>query len=219
MNRVAIKFCFKAGLSAIETLVLVQMAYGNEALKRWNVFRLYSRFRGGRELVEDDERGGRPKSNLTEGNSAAVADLVKKRPSNRIKNDSRIFKHPRDCSSSDSERGFWEEKVVCTFCSTLLDTWAKGRSESHLAKTLSRWPMQTKHFLTNYYGRWDLVFCPWPRNKATDFWMGWWDIPSAEESEIPKVRINTMLVIFFELSRRSAQRIRTGGKSSKCRIL
>ena len=34
MNRVAIKFCFKAGLSAIETLVLVQMAYGNEALKR-----------------------------------------------------------------------------------------------------------------------------------------------------------------------------------------
>jgi len=36
MNRVAIKFCFKAGLSATETLVLVQKAYGNEALKRSN---------------------------------------------------------------------------------------------------------------------------------------------------------------------------------------
>jgi hypothetical protein len=45
-------------------------------------FRWYSRFPDGRELVEDDERGGRPKSTQTEVNIAAVADLVK--------NDSRI---------------------------------------------------------------------------------------------------------------------------------
>jgi hypothetical protein len=31
-QRVAIKFCFKAGLSVTDTLVLVQKAYGNEAL-------------------------------------------------------------------------------------------------------------------------------------------------------------------------------------------
>jgi hypothetical protein len=81
MNRVAIKFCFKAGLSATETLVLVQKAYGNEVLNRSNVFRWYSWFRDGRELVEDDERGGRPKSTRTEVNiiaaAAAAADLVK----------------------------------------------------------------------------------------------------------------------------------------------
>jgi hypothetical protein len=62
---VAMKFCFKAGLSATETLILVQKAYGNEALNRSNVLRWYSRFRDGRELVEDDERGGRPKSTRT----------------------------------------------------------------------------------------------------------------------------------------------------------
>jgi exoribonuclease II len=33
--------------------------------------------REGRELVEDDERGGRPKSTRTEVNIAPVADLVK----------------------------------------------------------------------------------------------------------------------------------------------
>jgi len=33
-QRVAIKFCFKAGLCATETLVLVQKAYGSEALNR-----------------------------------------------------------------------------------------------------------------------------------------------------------------------------------------
>ena len=42
-------------------------------------------------------------------------------------------------------------------------------------------------FLTNYHGSWDLVFCLWPRNKATEFWIGWWNTPSAEGTEIPKV--------------------------------
>ena len=64
-QRFAIKFCFKAGLSATETLVLVQKAYRNEAMNRPNVFRWYSRFRDGRELVEDDQRGGRLKSTRT----------------------------------------------------------------------------------------------------------------------------------------------------------
>jgi len=56
-QRFAIKCCFKVGQSAMETLVLVQKAYGNEALIPSNVFRCYSRFRSGRELVEDEERG------------------------------------------------------------------------------------------------------------------------------------------------------------------
>ena len=50
---------------------------GSEPIK---VFRWYSRFRDRRELVEDDKRGGRPKSTrteITEVNIAAVADLVK----------------------------------------------------------------------------------------------------------------------------------------------
>ena len=57
----------------------MQTAYGNEALNRSNVFRWYSRFRDGRELVEDDERGGGPKSTRTEVNIVAVADLVTKK--------------------------------------------------------------------------------------------------------------------------------------------
>jgi len=77
MSRVAVKVCFKAGLSATETLVLVQKAYGNETVNRSNVFRWYSRFRDGSELVENDERGGLPKSARTEVNIAAGTDMVK----------------------------------------------------------------------------------------------------------------------------------------------
>jgi len=76
-QRFSIKFCFKAGLSATETLALVPKAYGNEAANRSNVFMWYSRFRERRELVEGDEKDGRPKSIRTEVNIAAVADLVK----------------------------------------------------------------------------------------------------------------------------------------------
>jgi hypothetical protein len=55
----------------------VQKAYGNVALNQANVFWWYSQFQEGRELVEDDERGVRPKSTRTEVNIAAVADLIK----------------------------------------------------------------------------------------------------------------------------------------------
>jgi len=55
----------------------VQKAYGNGVLNRSNVSRWHSRFPDGRELVENDERGGCPKSTQTEVNIAAVADLVK----------------------------------------------------------------------------------------------------------------------------------------------
>ena len=72
----SIKFCFKSILSATETLVLAQKAYGNEAVNQSNVFSWYYRFQDGRELVEDDKRGGHPKSTRTEVN-AAVSDLVK----------------------------------------------------------------------------------------------------------------------------------------------
>jgi hypothetical protein len=51
------------------------------------------------------------------GKIVVVADLAKRWPSIRIKNDSRITEHRQDCSSSDSERRFGKEKVVCTFCS------------------------------------------------------------------------------------------------------
>jgi hypothetical protein len=60
MNRVAVKFCSAAGISATETLVLMERAYGNKAVKRSKVFRWYSRFGDGRELVESYEREAVP---------------------------------------------------------------------------------------------------------------------------------------------------------------
>jgi hypothetical protein len=99
-----------------ETPVLVQKTSGNKAQNQSNVFRWYSQFQDGRELVEDYERGGLPKSTRTEVKIAAVAANLVKNESNCIKNDSRIFENPQDCSSSDNERGFllWRFFSCCT---------------------------------------------------------------------------------------------------------
>jgi len=72
------------------------------------------------ELVEDDERGGCPKSSRTEVNIAAVTDLVNS--DRQITSRRAEYLNIPKTSSSDSERGFGKEKVVCTLRSTLLDT-------------------------------------------------------------------------------------------------
>jgi hypothetical protein len=114
------------------------------------------------------------------------------------------------------ERGFEKEKVVCMFYSTLLDTWSTGRSIYILPRRRDGRCRQ-KNFNKIITGDKTWYFSYWPRNKATEFWMGWWDIPSAEETEIPKVPHQEHVDNFFRLSRPSAQRIRTRGKNSACK--
>jgi len=144
-QRVAIKFCFKAGLSATDTIVLVQKAYGNETLNWSNIFRWYSRFRDVRELVEDDERCGHPKSIWTEVNIAAVADLVK----NDHQIASRMIAESLNIPKTVVLWVLKEDLGKRKLCARLFHTpWhlSKEKIESHLAKTLSRWLMQTKIF-------------------------------------------------------------------------
>jgi hypothetical protein len=144
-ERVAIKFCFKAGLSATEAPVLVQKAYGNEALNRLIVFRWCSWFRDGRELVEDDERGGRTKTFRTEVNIASVTDLVKN--DHRIA--SRMIAESLNIPITLVLRILKEDLVNKKLCARLFHTpWylSKGKIELHFAKTLSRWPMPKKYF-------------------------------------------------------------------------
>jgi hypothetical protein len=47
-QRVAIKFCYKAGKTATETVEMVRAANGDETLTGSNIFRWYERLREGR---------------------------------------------------------------------------------------------------------------------------------------------------------------------------
>ena len=100
---------------------MVQKAYGNGARNRSNVFRLYSRLRDGMELVEDDGRGGRPKSTRTEVHIAFVADLVRngRRIASRMIAES--LNIPNIVVLRILQEDLGKTKGGCTFRSTLLD--------------------------------------------------------------------------------------------------
>ena len=72
----AIKFCIKAGKSAVETIELINKAYGCAAMSCANVYRWYACFRDGREDVKDDARSGRPSTARTDKNVESVHRLL-----------------------------------------------------------------------------------------------------------------------------------------------
>ena len=78
-QRLAIKYFFKAGKSATETLQMVNATYGNQALSRSKVFQWYERFRDGREDTEDDPMSGRPTECRNDNNIEISQFLLKNR--------------------------------------------------------------------------------------------------------------------------------------------
>jgi len=73
---VAIKFCVKASKSAVETIELINKAYGSAAMSRAIVYWWYARFRDGREYVKDDARSGLPSTARTDENVESVRRLL-----------------------------------------------------------------------------------------------------------------------------------------------
>ena len=59
-QRAKIKFCFKLGKTAAETVELMRQVNGDNCSSRAQIFRLYARFKSGVETIEDEARPGRP---------------------------------------------------------------------------------------------------------------------------------------------------------------
>ena len=119
--------------------------------------------------------------------------------SNHIKNDSRIFEHPQDCNSSDSERGLGKRKVVCTFCSTLLDTSATGRSNHILPRHYHNGRCRQKFFNKLITGdeTWCFACDPETKRESSE-WVGETS-PRPKKLKFQRSCIKTMLIMFSTL--------------------
>ena len=71
-----IKFCFKLGNTAAETVEMMRQMYGDDCLSRAQIFRWYARFKSGVETIEDEARPGRPFSVRNEGLIAKVRERI-----------------------------------------------------------------------------------------------------------------------------------------------
>ena len=70
------KFCVKLGKSTTETFAMLNMAYGDVAMKRATCFRWHKRFKNGRLSVEDDKRSGRPSTSTDDPHIDEINTLV-----------------------------------------------------------------------------------------------------------------------------------------------
>ena len=77
-QRTNIKFCFKLGKTAAETVEMMRQVYGDNCLSRAQIFRWYARFKSGVETSEDEARPGRPFSVRKEGLIAKEENEYKK---------------------------------------------------------------------------------------------------------------------------------------------
>jgi len=158
---------------------------GSEPIKR---FGRYSRFWEGRELVEEDKNGGRSKSTRTEISIAAVAEFVKIdcRIASRMIAES--LNTPKTLVLRIPKEYLWRE-FVYTFCSTLLDTWAKGRSSHILPRHYRDGRCGQIIFLTKLLWEMRLGVSPMtPKFGETS--------PQPKQLKFQKSCIKTMLIIF-----------------------
>jgi hypothetical protein len=193
-QRAAIKFCFKAGLSATETLVLGLKAYGNEALNRSNVFRWYSRSQDGRELVEDDERGGRPKLTRTEVNSAAVADLV---IASRMV--AEFFNIPKTVVLQNLKEDLGKRKLCARFVPHSLTPEQREDRVTFCQDIIAMANADKNCFDKIIMGdeTWCFAYDPETKQQSSD-WVGK-PSPRPKKLKFQRSRIKTMLIIFSTL--------------------
>jgi transposase len=68
----ASKFYVKLKKTATEMFKMLKSAYGEECLSRKSVFEWHKRYKEGRELLQDDERKGRPSTSRTEESTEVI---------------------------------------------------------------------------------------------------------------------------------------------------
>ena len=76
-QRINMKFCFRLQKSANETHEMLKLVYGNAAVTMKTVYNWFERFRNGCELVEDEERSGRPLTSKTQENVERVSEMTR----------------------------------------------------------------------------------------------------------------------------------------------
>ena len=170
-------------------------------------------------LVENDEKGGRPKWTCTDVNNAAVADLVKNDRLIASRMTAESSNIPKTVVLRILKMDLGKKKLCARFVPHSL-TPKQREDRVTYCQDINATTDADKLFFNKIIKE-DETWCSacdLETKRQGSEWVG--EIfPLPKTLKFQRPRIKTMLITFFRFSRRSAQRIRTRGKNSKCRIL
>ena len=75
-QRVCLKFCVSNGITATESLKMLQKCFGESTLSRTQVFERHKAFSEGREVVENLSHASRPSTSVNDDNIEKVKKIV-----------------------------------------------------------------------------------------------------------------------------------------------
>ncbi|CAI6359366.1 unnamed protein product [Macrosiphum euphorbiae] len=128
-QRANIKFCFKLGKTAAETLECLKTVFGDEALKKTAVYDWFKWFKNGQESLEDEERSGRPSTSKNYETIEKVKNLVRSDRRLRIQDMANALGISYGSVQNILKDDFWNAARLCEICSTHFDRRPNGKQK------------------------------------------------------------------------------------------
>jgi len=196
-QRANIKFCFKLGKTAAETVELMRQVYGDNCLSHAQIFRWYARFKSGVETIEDEARSGRPFSVRYEGLIAKMRKRIQEERCVTVRMMAQEFGVNRETIRQILVEDLGKSKVASDLCRMhcmmIKDT--SVFSTQDIIKTAHR----NKNFL-NWIVAEDETWCfhydPTAKSQSAE-----WKSPASSKGKkfcLQKSKVKTMFVCFYD---------------------
>ena len=148
-QRANIKFCFKLGKTAAETVELMRQVYGDNCLSRAQIFWWYARFKSGVDTIEDEARPGRPFSVRNEGLNAKVIKRIQEERCVTVRMMADEFGVNRETILQILVEDLGKRKVVSRFVPHTLSDYQRHECV-HYAKDIIKTARRNKNFLNSF---------------------------------------------------------------------
>ena len=198
-QRYSIKFCFKLGKSAAETVTLLQQAYGDQALGKTQVYEWFHRFMEGMEDVEDNAKEGRPSEASGDNSDALVTQIVRNNPRLTV----RKIGEMAGISKSSAHRILSDNLCMSRVCARSVPrllTWLMKEHRVEVANEMvARYVKEGQAFLMRIVTGdecWLQYYDPLTKQQSSVWKTG--EDPTPVKARVQKSAGKIMAVIFFD---------------------
>lgn len=197
-QRTNIKFCFKLGKSATETVDLMRRVYGDTCLSRAQIFRWYERFKSGVELIEDEPRSGRPITVRSEELIAKVRERLLQDRCVTVRMMADDYGVNRETIRKIIVEDLGKKKVASRFVPHSLSEEQKQLRVEY-ARDIIATARRNKNFLLSIVAEdecWCFRYDPATKRQSAE-----WKSPSSPKGKklrLQKSKVKTMLLCFYD---------------------